>query len=138
MPSANPQNFFSADTRRHRRKRIRMVFPSEIVRASLFTESIHHLTHKRKFLHQPTQHSPKMRMFYEHFCRNDRRSILLHIPKPRACLCERVFSSRSGLPRAFFLLFASIFLLSFPKEGRKTRNLKQKESLIIKISLLLK
>jgi hypothetical protein len=28
-----------------------------------------------------------------------------------------------NLPRSFFLLFASIFLLSFAKEGRKTRNL---------------
>ena len=34
-----------------------------------------------------------------------------------------------NLPRSFFLLFASIFLLSFSKEGRKTRNLKQKETL---------
>ena len=66
------------------------MFPSEIVRAPLFNKSIHHLTHKRRFLHQPTQHTPKMRSVGEHFCRNDRTVI-------PCTLCEHLRVSPSNI-----------------------------------------
>ena len=39
--------------------------------------------------------------------------------KIRSCFLSEFSACRSVLPRAFFLLFASVFLLSFSKEGRK-------------------
>jgi hypothetical protein len=39
--------------------------------------------------------------------------------KPRAYLCERVFRSRSGLPRFFFLLFGAFFLFLSQKKEEK-------------------
>ena len=70
--------------------------------------------------------TPKMRVFYEHFCRNDSSNIIFTTQNSLLLLSE-FSASRSVLPRSFFLLFASIFLLSFAKEGRKTRNLYKKK-----------
>ena len=55
-------------------------------------------------------------------------SAVFHVRKTASPLMRARFQRAvPNLPRAFFLLFASIYLLSFSKEGRKTRNLYKKK-----------
>ena len=73
-----------------------------------------------------TPNIPKMRVFYEHFCRNDRRRILLYIPK-FALAFERIFSEPlkiyHGLSFSFFRLLLSF---SFSKEKERNGHLLKK------------
>jgi len=100
-------------------------FSSKKVRASISNKSAHFLSNSTKNCYTETSRKCEAwaSIFVEMIAQASPCSLKL-----RSCFLSEVLASRSALPRPFFLLFASIFLLSFVKEGRKTRNRKQKES----------
>ena len=130
------KNFSDIDTARASMSENSCEFPSEKLHP-IFNESVHFLAHITKYCSTPN--IPKMRVFtasrpgdtviFERTQLGITPNILLtqNIPRlPAGARLPTVFLS-SWRKRS--ISRRGIFLLSFSKEGRKTRNFKQRETL---------